>query len=96
MIDGMVEHRERLMLGKPHYLVEMFCADHDYKGKGVGSALLAKACEIADAGSYDVFVQANAGAKSFYEKFGFRVEDEVVMPGEGEYVECMMVRRTKQ
>ena len=93
MVDAMVEARERLMLGRSHYLIELFGADHECKGKGVGTKLLKRACEIADGDGYDVFVQANASAKDFYRKLGFGCVNESVMPGEVEYVEYMMVRR---
>ena len=93
MIDAMVEYRERMMLGRSHFSIELFGVDHDFKGRGVGTKLLARACEIADRAGYDVFVQANASARDFYARLGFGVEGETVMPGEGEYRECMMVRR---
>ena len=96
MIDSMTEYREKLMMGKPHYLIELFGADHEWKGFGVGKKLLSRVCEIVDAEGHDVFVQANGSAKSFYEQFGFKCEAEAAMPGEREYVEYMMVRRYDQ
>ena len=89
MVNSMVEHRERLMLGRKHYLIGLFGVDHGFKGKGVGSALLRRACEIAC--GVDVFVQANANAKGFYERMGFKVEGKAVMPEDG-YEEYMLVR----
>ena len=76
-----------------HYHIELFGTDHEWKGKGIGSKMLKRACEIADGEGLDVFVQANAGAVSFYEKFRFRNEGELVMPGEDNYLETFMVRR---
>ena len=93
MIDSMVENRERLMMGKSHYLIELFGAEHGWKGKGVGTKLLRRACEIADGEGVDVFVQANGSAKGFYERLGFECEGSVVMPGDEGYAEFMMVRR---
>lgn len=81
------------MLGRPHFLIELFGAEHGWQGKGVGTKLLKRACDIADEKGHDVFVQANGGARGFYERLGFRCEAEVVMPGEAKYMECMMVRR---
>ena len=89
----MAEWREELMGGRSHYLVELFGTDHAYKGRGVGSKMLKRACEIADETGDDVFVQANESAIGFYEKFGFKNEGEVLMPGEVKYLETLMVRR---
>ena len=93
MIDAMVEFRERIMMGSRHYLIELFGAEQGWKGKGIGTKLLARACEIADGDQCDLFVQANGSAKGFYERLGFRCEGESVMPGEAKYMEYMMVRR---
>ena len=93
MVNSMVEHRERTMLGRPHYLIELFGVDHAWKGRSVGTKLLARACEIADRDGYDVFVQSNASAKAFYARLGFNAEGEVMMPGEHQYREYMLVRR---
>lgn len=95
MIDSMVEHRERLMLGRDHYLIELFGTEHEYKGTGVGTKLLARACEIADGDKVDMFVQANASATGFYARLGFTPEGEAMMPG-GEYKEYMMVRQFRE
>ncbi|KAK1071799.1 hypothetical protein LTR12_008566 [Friedmanniomyces endolithicus] len=95
MIDSMGEHRERLMLGRPHFLIQLFGVDHAYAGKGIGRSLLARACEIGDSAGLDMFVQANASAKGLYEKMGFEVGGEEVMPGEMKYVEYMLVRKCK-
>lgn len=95
MIDGMSEHRERLMLGKAHLLIELFGVDDGYKGQRVGQKLLARACEIGDEAGQDIFVQANASARGFYCKQGYEVKAQVSMPGEMEYVEYMLVRPCK-
>lgn len=95
MIAGMTEHRERVMLGKPHFVIELFGVDHAYKGRRIGVQLLARACEIADEAGHEIFVQANASARDFYCKLGFEVQWKSVMPGETEYVEYMLVRACK-
>ena len=82
-----------MLIGKPNFLIELFGAEHGWKGKGVGTKLLKRACEIADEKGHDVFVQANGSARGFYERQGFRCEAEVVMPGEAKYMEYMLVRR---
>ncbi|TKA73269.1 hypothetical protein B0A55_06617 [Friedmanniomyces simplex] len=95
MIDSMGEHRERLMLGRPHFLIQLFGVDNTYAGRGIGQRLLARSCEIGDADGLDIFVQANASARTFYWKQGFEVGGEEVMPGETHYVEYMLVRPCK-
>lgn len=96
MIDNMITQRERLMLGRRHFLVELLAVDHEYKGRGLGRRLLARACELVDESGRECFVQANRGARGFYEREGFVLEAEVGMPkdgeGEEEYVECLLVR----
>lgn len=96
MVDGMVEARERLMLGRPHYLIELFGVDNAFKGRGVGTKLLARACEIGDEAGHDTFVQSNASARDFYMRLGFSCDGEAVMPGEPKYIEYMMIRRCKK
>lgn len=92
MIDGMSAHRERLMLGTTHFLIELLGVDHAFKGRQLGRMLLSTACAIADAAGYPTFVQANGSAKDFYCKLGFECKDKNVMPGEIEYVEYMLIR----
>ncbi|KAK3113254.1 hypothetical protein LTR53_009622 [Teratosphaeriaceae sp. CCFEE 6253] len=88
MIDSMGQCRERLMLGRPHMLIQLFGVDDAYKGKHIGQRLLVRACELGDAAGLDIFVQANGTAAPFYCKQGFCVEDEVVMP-DGVYGESI-------
>lgn len=93
MVDSMIEYREKLMMGRPHFLIELFGVEQRWKGMAVGTKLLKRVCEIADEKGHDVFVQANGSAKGFYERQGFKSEAEVVMPGEAKYMEYMLVRR---
>jgi hypothetical protein len=59
-------------------------------GRGFGTRLLARACEIADQEKLCVFVQANEFAESFYRKFGFKTEQKLEMPGG--LTECFLIR----
>lgn len=93
MIDGMSEHRERLMTGRKHFLLELFGVDQAYQGQRVGKQLLQRACDIADEAQYVTFVQANASARGIYEKAGFVLKSETLMPGELNYREFMLVRQ---
>ncbi|KAK5129655.1 hypothetical protein LTR08_002980 [Meristemomyces frigidus] len=95
MIGGMTEHRERIMLGKPHFLVELLGVDHAYKGRNIGHKLLARACEIADEAGYETFVQANASARDFYCRLGFEEKGMNIVKGKPDYLEYMLVRHRK-
>ncbi|KAK3052008.1 hypothetical protein LTR09_006962 [Extremus antarcticus] len=99
MVGAMSKHREAIMRvgdevgARVHYLVELLGVDHSWKGKGIGAALLRRACEVADAEGLEVFVQANGSARAFYEKVGgFGVVAREVMPGGNGYEEFMLVR----
>ena len=92
MIDGMTEHRERVMFGTAHFMIELFGVDHALKGRRLGDRLLRRACEIADEAGYPTFVQSNQFAKAFYEKHGFEEKGRSDMPGEIKYSEFMLLR----
>ena len=87
---SMANAREALMTSTPHFVIELFGVDHDFKGHGLGRMLLLRACEIADEAGLPVFVMANASAKGIYLKFGFEVRDVKVLAGG--YEESMLVR----
>ncbi|KAI7182834.1 hypothetical protein KC343_g5114 [Hortaea werneckii] len=92
MIDGMTAHRERIMLGTRHYMIELFGVEHGAKGQGIGGRLLRRACEIADQSRLPTFVQSNMFAWELYARFGFEERGSEDMPGDEGYREIMMVR----
>lgn len=57
--------------------------------------LLQWGCDRADAEGVDIFVQTNMMVLSFYEKFGFEVNDTMEMPGGFGYREYFLVRRPR-
>lgn len=91
MLKSMIKYREQFMLGREHFCVDHFAVDAEYQGRGLGKILLARACEMADREKLDVFVQANEFAESFYQKFGFKTEQKLEMPGG--MTECFLIRR---
>jgi GNAT superfamily N-acetyltransferase len=96
--ESMSTYREKIMRNRgKHYLIELLAADHEWKGTGVGKALLQEACRLADAEDASIFVEANAGAKSFYEHFGFREEGRTALEGiDGKpHEEFMMVKSAR-
>lgn len=93
--DFMTEGREVSMLGQEHLCIELFGADQDFKGTGIGKRLLLRACTMADELGIDAFVQANSDAKNFYCSVGgFEVLHTGVMPG-STYEEAILVRKFK-
>lgn len=93
MVKSMIEYRERFMLGQAHLCVDHFGVDAEYQGRGLGSMLMAMACEIADRERLDMFVEANEFAESFYQRFGFKTEQKLEMPGG--LTECFLIRRSE-
>ncbi len=91
MIGSMIKYREQFMLGKAHLCVDHFGVDADHSGRGLGTTLMARACEIADREKLDIFVEANEFAESFYQRFGFKTEQKLEMPGG--LTECFLIRR---
>ncbi|RMY73137.1 hypothetical protein D0862_14334 [Hortaea werneckii] len=96
MIDGMTAHRERIMFGTRHYMIELFGVDHGAKGKGLGGRLMTRACEIADQARLPTFVQSNMFAREFYARYGFEEKGREDMPGDEGYREIMMVRGCRE
>jgi ribosomal protein S18 acetylase RimI-like enzyme len=91
VVQSMVDYRERFMIGQDHMVVDHFGVDAEYQGSGLGSKLLARACELADEEKLDMFVEANELAESFYQRFGFKTEGKEKMPGG--MTECFLIRR---
>jgi ribosomal protein S18 acetylase RimI-like enzyme len=92
MVVPMGEMRAEIMGDRENFLLELFGVDDEAKGTGLGRKLLQRACEISDQKGVDIFVEGNMFAVEFYRKFGFEVVKEIVLPGEEEYREAMLVR----
>jgi GNAT superfamily N-acetyltransferase len=92
--SAMTQHRERMMFGRTHYLLEVFGVCQKAKGLGLGRILIEAACKIADAEGLDMFVQSNAVTEPFYCKFGFVRDCKVCVKGKTDYIEYMLVRKS--
>jgi ribosomal protein S18 acetylase RimI-like enzyme len=92
MVVPMGATRREIMGSREHFLLELFGVDDEAKGMGLGRKLLQRACEGSDQKGVDIFVEGNMFAVEFYRKFGFEVVKEIVLPGEEEYGEAMLVR----
>ena len=95
MVVPMGEMRAEIMGDREHFLLELFGVDDEAKGTGLGRKLLQRACEISDQKGVDIFVEGNIFAVEFYRKFGFEVIKEIVLPGEEQYGEAMLVRSAR-
>ena len=63
---------------------------------GLGRKPLQRACQISDQKGVDIFVEGNMFAVGFYRKSGFEVVKEIVLPGEEEYGEAMLVYSSRR
>jgi ribosomal protein S18 acetylase RimI-like enzyme len=84
--------REKAMQGKRHYFIELLATKHEFKGKGAGKMLIDWVCEQADKEQVEVFVDTNKDIVRFYERFGFNVQEKMVMPGDIPYEQYLLVR----
>ena len=80
--------------------IQGLAVDHAVRGRGIGRALLERACEVArERGARRIWLRVlatNPGAKRLYESVGFAVEGE--LPGEfqlgGVYVDDVIMGRS--
>ena len=64
--------------------------DPPAQGRGIGSALLAPGLELCDRDGLPAYLESSKERNvAFYSRFGFRVTDEVQMPGGGPKVWLM-------
>lgn len=68
---------------KPHFYLLNMCIDPSLQGKGSGSKLLAQGLEKCDETGTPCYLEiANPQNQKFYERFGFKVTDDIShMPG---------------
>lgn len=81
MVASMAENREKLMLGRQHFLLEHLGVDLAYQRSGFGTLLIDQACSLSREKSCDIFVQANEFAAPFYKKHNFTLHGSFEMPG---------------
>ena len=71
-LDGKVVGRVELFVGKSCSGIHGLSVDESHQGRGIGSALLERACaEAADAGSPSVVLLATSEGHRLYERRGF-------------------------
>ncbi len=79
-----LEAQHERAIGRPHWRLEFFGVDPGLQGTGVGSRLLETGHAVADAGGepcwLETFTRENV---AFYERRGYRVVIEGMVPGTG-------------
>jgi GNAT superfamily N-acetyltransferase len=66
---------------EPHWYLQTLGTDPSQQGKGLGSALLAPVLERCDHDGIPAYLESSKAANiPFYERHGFRVTEEMVLP----------------
>lgn len=75
----------------PHYYLHTLGAMQGNQGKGIGSALLREGLAVCDLHHAQAYLESsNIKNNALYERFGFRVTGEVVLPEGGPKVWLML------
>jgi ribosomal protein S18 acetylase RimI-like enzyme len=85
-----VERVERRHPVEPHLYLAVLGTDPSAQGRGVGTAVLKPGLELCDREGLPAYLESSKEANvAFYSRFGFRVTEEVSMPGDGPTVWLM-------
>lgn len=85
-----VERVEKRHPAEPHLYLAVLGTDPPAQGRGVGSALLRPGLELCDREGLPAYLESSKESNvGFYARFGFRVTEEVRMPGDGPTVWLM-------
>ena len=67
---------------EPHWYLAIIGSDPDVRGKGFGNALMRSRLERCDAEFAPAYLESsNPDNVPYYERFGFEVTGEIVVPG---------------
>jgi ribosomal protein S18 acetylase RimI-like enzyme len=76
-----LEHRRQLHAPAPHYYLSALGVDPERQGQGISSMLLAPVLDAADAAGTAAYLEtATARNVLLYERHGFAVVEELVLP----------------
>lgn len=76
-----LEQRRRALVPVPHWYLSALGVDPDRQRQGIGSALLATVLERADRAGTPAYLEtATAHNVLLYERFGFEVLEELIVP----------------
>jgi ribosomal protein S18 acetylase RimI-like enzyme len=80
-LDTLEAHRRR-HVPRPHYHLAALGVEPDRQGEGIGSALIAPVLEASDAAGIEAYLEtATARNVLLYERHGFDVVEELILPG---------------
>jgi ribosomal protein S18 acetylase RimI-like enzyme len=78
----LLEHRRRVHAPNPHFYLSALGVDPDVQGRGIGSAILEPVLRQADATATVAYLEtATARNVLLYERHGFAVVEELLLPG---------------
>jgi ribosomal protein S18 acetylase RimI-like enzyme len=85
-----VERVEQRHPPEPHLYLAVLGTDPPAQGRGLGSAVLRPGLELCDREGLPAYLESSKESNvGFYSRFGFRVTEEVRMPGDGPKVWLM-------
>jgi ribosomal protein S18 acetylase RimI-like enzyme len=85
-----VERVEQRHPAEPHLYLAVLGTDPPAQGRGIGTALLRPGLELCDREGLPAYLESSKESNvGFYARFGFRVTEEVAMPGGGPRVWLM-------
>jgi ribosomal protein S18 acetylase RimI-like enzyme len=85
-----VDQVEKRHPPEPHLYLAALGTDPAVQGRGLGSAVLRPGLELCDREGLPAYLESSKESNvGFYTRFGFRVTDEVRMPGDGPAVWLM-------
>ena len=89
--------QEQLMKGQEHYYLWGLVTDPKAQGKGIGSALLKKLTDKADAQNTSIYLETHEQKNvSYYERFGFNLIHKDTIPNHGLDIWCMLRKAEKK
>jgi len=85
-----VDRVEKRHPTEPHLYLAVLGTEPSAQGQGIGSALLRPGLELCDREGLPAYLESSKERNvAFYSRFGFRVTEEVAMPGGGPKVWLM-------
>jgi predicted N-acetyltransferase YhbS len=77
VFDSMGKGRKELMGDRPHWYLNTLGVRMEWQGKGAGTLLVRWGIDKADEDGLEVYLGSKRGARSLYERHGFRAYEEV-------------------
>jgi GNAT superfamily N-acetyltransferase len=82
---------EQYTLDEPHFYLHAIGAEQGKQGQGIGSLLLKAGLQLCDAQGLPAYLESsNQLNNPLYQRFGFRVINEIVLPDNGPTVWTML------